>query len=130
MKKTELKEIRSLDIKKINEKIKDAKKELADLTLERSGQVSVKGAKDIKRIFNKRKDIAQMFTVMRQKELLEELGLKAAVSEQKSADTSEVKSEPKSKEDTSEVSEVKSKKTRGKDSGQARMTNKKKGQIK
>lgn len=59
MKRNELVQIKSLDIKELIEKVKSFRKDLADL--------------DVKAISKKRKDLAQVLTVMRQKQLLAEL---------------------------------------------------------
>ncbi len=72
MKKTELKEVKILSIGDLSKKAKEAKKQLAEIVMEKS-QPAAKGSKDIKSFFKKRKDIAQMLTILRQKELLSEL---------------------------------------------------------
>lgn len=72
MKKTELKEVKILSVNDLSKKVKEAKKQLADIVMERS-QLAAKGSKDVKSFFKKRKDIAQMMTILRQKELLSEL---------------------------------------------------------
>ena len=66
MKKNELTQIKGLDNKELKEKAKSLKKEMADLTLDKN----MKKLKDLKTIGKKRKDLAQILTVLRQKELL------------------------------------------------------------
>ncbi len=69
MKRNELKEIKGLEIKVINVRVKKAKDELADLIMDKN----MKKLKDIKAVDKKRKDIAQILTILRQKQLLEKL---------------------------------------------------------
>ena len=71
MKKTELKEIKGLEIKDLIARVKKAQQDLAEAFMARSE--GAKGSKDIKAIFKKRKDIAQMLTILRQKELVREI---------------------------------------------------------
>lgn len=102
MKKTALKEIKGLENKELNKRIKEAKKELAGMVIEGDSRNSAKGAKDIKRVFKKRKDIAQMLTILRQKELLLEVeskvkSLQPKDEDKKEIETKEVKSEKMSK---------------------------------
>ena len=66
MKKNELTQIKGLDNKELKAKAKILKKEMADLTLDKN----MKKLKDLKTIGKKRKDLAQILTVLRQKELL------------------------------------------------------------
>lgn len=76
MKRTDLKEIKNLEIKDLIVKLKGAKNDLAGIVIEKSQ--SVKGSKDVKKFFKKRKDIAQMLTILRQKEMLEQLKKEAS----------------------------------------------------
>lgn len=69
MKKSNLQEIKVLEVVALSERIKKAKAELSDLVLEKN----MKKLKDLRAVFKKRKDIAQMLTIMRQKKLLKEL---------------------------------------------------------
>ena len=71
MKRTDLKEIKNMEIKDLVKKIKDTKGSMAGLFMARSE--GAKGSKDIKQVYKKRKDIAQMLTIVRQKEMLEEI---------------------------------------------------------
>lgn len=69
MKKSELGEIKKMETKALIEKIKQAKKELVDLKFDQNlGKL-----KDKKQVYKKRKDIAQMMTILKQKEMLEQL---------------------------------------------------------
>jgi len=69
MKKNELTQIKTLDIKELKEKAKALKIEIGKLTMEKN----MKKLKDLKTISKKRKDLAQVLTVIRQKQLLVEL---------------------------------------------------------
>lgn len=69
MKRTELNEIKNLEINTLRQRVKKAKAELADSVMDKNmGQV-----KDVKSIWKKRKNIAQMLTILRQKQLISEL---------------------------------------------------------
>lgn len=69
MKKNELKQLAAFSTKELVEKAKQLKKEIANLTLDKN----MKKLKDTKSIFKKRKDLARVLTVLKQKELLGEL---------------------------------------------------------
>lgn len=69
MKKSELTQIKGLDIKELGGRAKSLQKEIADLVMDKN----MKKLKDIKIISKKRKDLAQVLTIKRQKELLAEL---------------------------------------------------------
>lgn len=69
MKRNEFVQIKGLDLKELRAKIKGLKDEIANLTLDKN----MKKLKDLKMISKKKKDQAQILTVMRQKELLQEL---------------------------------------------------------
>lgn len=69
MKKNELIQIKGSDIKELKEKAKTLKSEIGKLTMEKN----MKKLKDLKMISKKRKDLAQILTVVRQKQLLVEL---------------------------------------------------------
>lgn len=66
MKKTQLNEIKSLDSKTIWARVTDIRKELVKLQLERE-------VKDIKNSLKKRRDLAQLLTILNQKKLIESL---------------------------------------------------------
>lgn len=69
MKKTENIEIKNLQINELWQRIKKARKDLADLLMDKNmGQL-----KDVKAVWKKKKDLAQMLTILRQKQLLAEL---------------------------------------------------------
>lgn len=69
MKKNDLIKIKGLDLKELRGKIKTLKMEIANLVLDKN----MKKMKDLKAIFKKRKDLAQILTVIRQKQLLLQL---------------------------------------------------------
>ena len=69
MKKNDFAQIKGLDTKELREKVKAIKIEIADLTLDKN----MNKLKDLKMISKKRKDLAQVATIIRQKELLGEL---------------------------------------------------------
>ena len=71
MKKTDLKAVKNMEIKDLVKKIKESKGEMAGLFMAKSE--GAKGSKDVKAVHKKRKNIAQMMTILRQKELLNEL---------------------------------------------------------
>lgn len=69
MKKNLLSEIKQLPIGEIKQRVTKARLALADLVLDKNmGKL-----KDLKLLYKKRKDIAQMLTTLRQKQLLGEL---------------------------------------------------------
>ncbi len=69
MKKTAILEIKKMETKPLLGKIKNAQKEILGLILDKStGKVT-----NVKIIKNKRRDLAQMMTVLRQKQILAEL---------------------------------------------------------
>lgn len=69
MKKNDLVQIKGLDLKELRPKAKSFRTEIADLVLDKN----MKKLKDLKKISKRRKDLAQVLTVIRQKELLQEL---------------------------------------------------------
>lgn len=69
MKKSELNQLKGLSIKELVDKAKSLRKEIADLVIDKN----MKKLKDTKLVFKKRKELAQVLTVLRQKQLLEEL---------------------------------------------------------
>ena len=69
MKKNDFVQIKGLDIKELIAKAKTIKKEIADLTVDKN----MKKLKDLKMISKKKKDVAQILTVLKQKELLSKL---------------------------------------------------------
>lgn len=69
MKKNELIQMKGLDIKELKSKAKSLTAEVASLVIDKN----TNKLKDKKAIFKKRKDLAQVLTVLRQKEMLEQL---------------------------------------------------------
>lgn len=69
MKRNELAEIKGLDIRGLFAKQKSLKEEIAGLVMDKN----MKKLKDTRVISKKKKDLAQILTVMRQKQLLEQL---------------------------------------------------------
>lgn len=69
MKKNELNQIKGLSAEDLLTKLKLLRKEIADATLDKN----MKKLKDLKIISKKRREQAQILTVVRQKELLGEL---------------------------------------------------------
>lgn len=69
MKKNDFVQIKRLDLKELIVKSKVLIKEITDLTMDKN----MKKMKDLKSISKKRKDLAQVLTVLRQKQLLAEL---------------------------------------------------------
>lgn len=66
MKKNEFIQIKGVDLKELKGKVKDLKGEIANLVLDKN----MKKLKDVKIVSKKRKDLAQILTVIRQKEEL------------------------------------------------------------
>lgn len=69
MKKNELAEIKKMDIKTIVEKIKKMNNELIDLAVDKA----MAKLTNLKALKNKRKEMAQILTILRQKQLLQDL---------------------------------------------------------
>ena len=69
MKKNEFVIIKGLSLKELKMKAKDLKKEIANLSMDKN----MKKLKDLKSISKKRKDLAQVLTVLNAKQLLEKL---------------------------------------------------------
>lgn len=72
MKKNDFLIIKGLDLKELGLKAKSIKDEIANLVLDKN----MNKLKDLKTISKKRKDLAQVLTVARQKQLLAELAAK------------------------------------------------------
>lgn len=72
MKKNDLNQIKGLPVQELLTKIKLLRKEIEDATFDKN----MKKLKDLKIISKKRREQAQILTVVRQKELLGELELK------------------------------------------------------
>ena len=76
MKKSNLQDIKILSLKVLSDKVKQAQKDVADLILDKN----TKKLKDVKVIFKKRKEIAKMMTIIRQKQLVGKLEIEKEVS--------------------------------------------------
>lgn len=74
MKRGEFTQIKGLSAKELVDRVRQLKKEIADLTIDKN----MKKLKDTKAVFKKRKDLAQVLTVLQQKQLLEQLESKKA----------------------------------------------------
>lgn len=72
MKRKERTQIKGLTIKELLDKAQSIKKEVANLVID----LNMKKLKDTRAVFKKRKDLAQILTILRQKQLLEELEVK------------------------------------------------------
>lgn len=79
MKKNEFAAIKGLDIKELRAKAKTFKKEIADLNFDKN----MKKLKDLKSIEKKRKELAQVLTVLNQKQLLLKLEQKVVKGKEK-----------------------------------------------
>ena len=73
MKKNEFVQIKGLDLKELKIKANALKKEIADLVMDKN----MKKTKDLKLVSKRRKDLAQVLTVVNAKQLLEKLEPKA-----------------------------------------------------
>ncbi|OGE27159.1 hypothetical protein A3D02_00710 [Candidatus Daviesbacteria bacterium RIFCSPHIGHO2_02_FULL_39_41] len=69
MKKNDLNQIKGLSIQELLIKIKLLRKEIEDAILDKN----MKKLKDLKTVFKKKKDLARMLTIVKQRELLEAL---------------------------------------------------------
>lgn len=69
MKKNDFIQIKGLDIKELKDKAKALRSEIEKLTMDKN----MKKLKDIKQVSKSKKDLAQVLTVLRQKELLSQL---------------------------------------------------------
>ena len=76
MKKNEFNEIKNLDIKALTARVKTIRAEIADIVMDKH----MNTLKNSKQIRHKRKDLAQLLTVVRQKEMI---GMLESVSEKK-----------------------------------------------
>lgn len=76
MKKNELIKIKVLDLKELRTKAKNIKDEIANLVMDKN----MKKLKDVKKIAKTKRDLAQVMTIIRQKEMLDELEMKKGES--------------------------------------------------
>ena len=96
MKKNDFVQIKGLDIKELMSKAKELKLEISNLVMDKN----MKKTKDLKTVYKKRKDLAQVLTIARQKELLVKLETKisdAAKQKEVVMDNSTVQSKSKKK---------------------------------
>lgn len=91
MKKRDLIEVKNLEVSGLIKKAQDLKQEIADLLMDKN----MDKVKDLKSIFKKRKDLAQVLTVLRQKQLLMELESKVLVNVQSKNEETKSKKEVK-----------------------------------
>ncbi len=73
MKRNDLAEVKSMDVKALAGRVKKLKEEVLELVIDKN----MSKMADLKSIDKKRKEIAQILTVMRQKELLGQLEAEA-----------------------------------------------------
>ncbi|MBI2040010.1 50S ribosomal protein L29 [Candidatus Microgenomates bacterium] len=93
MKKNELNLLKGLSIKELVKKANDLRKEISSLIIDKN----MKKLKDTKSVFKKRKDLARVLTVIRQKQLLEELESKSQEPQTESQEKQVSKEEKVSK---------------------------------
>lgn len=79
MKKNDFVQIKGLDLKELKGKAMAIKAELANLVMEKN----INKLKDLKMLSKKRKDLAKVLTIMRQKQLLTELEAKLTTEQPK-----------------------------------------------
>ncbi|MDD5415570.1 MAG: 50S ribosomal protein L29 [Candidatus Daviesbacteria bacterium] len=69
MKKNDFLQIKGLDVRELKVKARTLKEEIANLTLDKN----MKKLKDLKMVSKKKKELAQILTIIKQKELLIQL---------------------------------------------------------
>jgi ribosomal protein L29 len=69
MKKNDFNEVKNLDIKALTARVKTLRAEIADIVMDKH----MNTLKNSKQIRHKRKDLSQLLTVVRQKEMIETL---------------------------------------------------------
>lgn len=79
MKKNDLAEIKKMDLSLIGEKLKKAQKEVVSLVIDKNTNKLT----NLKTIKNKRREIAQMMTIVRQKQLLQQIEVRISESKKK-----------------------------------------------
>lgn len=87
MKRREFTQIKELSIKELVDKAKQLKKEIADLIIDQN----MKKLKDTKAVFKKRKYLAKVLTILKQKQLLKQLESEKKVRAGQSSNVSKVK---------------------------------------
>ena len=80
MKRAEFNQLKNLDSEKLFLQVKSLKQDLSKLMIDKNSQK----LKDKREFFKKRKDLAKVLTVLRQKELLNELESKSQKSQKES----------------------------------------------
>ncbi len=103
MKRQEFIQIKNLSIKELFEKGKTLKKEIADLVMDKNRNI----LKDLKLIYKRRKDLARVLTVLRQKQMLEELIPKIENKEKKVVVDNSTKKPQSKKKGRTELSKTK-----------------------
>jgi len=107
MKKNDLNQTKGLSIKELSDKAKLIKKEIAEAMFDKN----MNKLKDLKVISKKRKDLAQVLTVMKQKELLEQLELRVKSQDSSKEPVTSQKTAVKSSSKKSTADEQKGEKT-------------------
>lgn len=102
MKRQEFTQIKGLDMKELREKVRSLRKEIADLMMDKN----MNKLKDKKIISKKRKDLAQILTIMRQKQLLSELESRVESQEFSEAKTTSKNSKVKIEKEKKLVSRL------------------------
>jgi len=69
MKKNDLAELKNLDAKTLFDRVKKARIEMADLVMDKN----MNTLKNLKQMRNKRKDLSQTLTILKQKEIIAQL---------------------------------------------------------
>ncbi len=107
MKKNDLNQIKALSVKELFDKAKLIRKELAEVVFDKN----MNKLKDLKAVSKKRKDLAQVLTVMKQKELLEQLESRVESQESSKEQVPSQKKAVKSSSKKSTADEKKGEKT-------------------
>lgn len=93
MKHKDLLDIKALDAVSLLEKSKKLREDMAEMILDKN----MNKVKDLKSVSRMRKDLAQILTIVRQKQLLNELEIKPLVKEDKGEDKVKEKEEDETK---------------------------------
>ena len=107
MKKKDFVQIKGSDLKELRNKVKDIKGEIANLTLDKN----MNKLKDLKMISKKKKDIAQILTVIRQKEELSVLSSQLSENSQPVVSSSDEEAETEKRKTGKPKSENRKQKT-------------------
>ncbi len=95
MKKDEFIQLKGSDLKELKLKAKTLREEIANLVLDKN----MKKLKDLKAIYKKKKDLAKVLTVGRQKELLVQLESEASKADKKAEVVADSLEESKTKKE-------------------------------